>query len=177
MNQMRFQMLIAAARICTGRGVLPTLPSLPTTASSLLPTFSSMFSPISRSLGAASCHGVQSLTSLGYARSSPPYFITEGGCQPFSAHTTTGGQFSIAPLFTRGFAARGLKPEFVGGKLKPYSSYRERFRVEAGGRIRCQRPGHRHKRFVKGPKRNRKLRQRMTLHDAYARTMKKLGFR
>lgn len=56
-------------------------------------------------------------------------------------------------------------------------SYKERFRMTATGKIRYQKPGHRHKRFVKGPKRNRNLRGENLLHDAYARVMKKLGFK
>jgi len=43
---------------------------------------------------------------------------------------------------TRSFAAKAPK-------LKPYSSYRERFRTSADGLIKFQRPGHRHRRFRK----------------------------
>ena len=55
-------------------------------------------------------------------------------------------------------------------------SYRERFKTTGSGAIVYQRPGHRHKRFAKGPKRKRQLRGRNVLQVTYAKTMKRLGF-
>lgn len=69
-----------------------------------------------------------------------------------------------------------LTPKFTGGKLKPYSSYKERFKTTANGLILFKRPGHRHKRFSKGPHRNRQLRRTQVLTSAYTATMQRLGF-
>lgn len=69
-----------------------------------------------------------------------------------------------------------LKPKFTGGKLRPFSSFSERFKVTGSGLIVFKRPGHRHKRFSKGPHRNRQLRRTQVLTNAYTTTMKKLGF-
>jgi ribosomal protein L35 len=84
-------------------------------------------------------------------------------------------------------------------------SYKERYRATATGKIRYFKPGdwqwskvfcnqrsvymqtrahvhhalcagHRHKRWVKGPRRNRRLAGENILHDAYARVMRKMGF-
>ena len=49
--------------------------------------------------------------------------------------------------------------------MKHYSSYKERFRMSASGAIKYMRPGHRHKRFVKSPKRNAGLRKGQMLHE------------
>lgn len=49
--------------------------------------------------------------------------------------------------------------------MKHYSSYKERFRMTGTGGIKFMRPGHRHKRFVKSPKRNAALRKGKMLHE------------
>lgn len=69
-----------------------------------------------------------------------------------------------------------LVPRFTGGKLRPYTSYRERFKTSGTGLILFRRPGHRHKRYSKGPKRNRQLRSTQVLTQAYTATMQRLGF-
>ena len=51
-------------------------------------------------------------------------------------------KLAIQSSYTRSFTAKAPK-------LKPYSSYRERFRTSADGFIKYQRPGHRHRRFRK----------------------------
>jgi ribosomal protein L35 len=50
------------------------------------------------------------------------------------------------------------------------------FYLFSSGKIKFMRPGHRHKRFVKSSKQNRNLSKSKVLHDAYATTMKRLGF-
>lgn len=82
--------------------------------------------------------------------------------------------FAIQAMQTRGM--KRLTPKFKGGKLKPYSSYKERFKTTATGLVLFKRPGHRHKRFSKGPHRNRQLRRTQVLTNAYTATMQRLGF-
>ncbi|DBA74951.1 TPA: hypothetical protein ACH3X1_010297 [Trebouxia sp. C0004] len=81
---------------------------------------------------------------------------------------------AVQAMQTRGM--KRLTPKFKGGKLKPYSSYKERFKTTATGLILFKRPGHRHKRFNKGPHRNRQLRRTQVLTNAYTATMQRLGF-
>ncbi|KAK9814093.1 hypothetical protein WJX72_000547 [[Myrmecia] bisecta] len=70
-----------------------------------------------------------------------------------------------------------LKPRFTGGKLKPYTAYKERFKLTATGLVRYFRSGHRHRRFIKSNKQRRGLKKSAIMHDAYATTMKRLGFK
>ena len=79
----------------------------------------------------------------------------------------------VLPAFQTNTCSRGFA---AGPKLKPYSSYKERFRTSATGRIKFQRPGHRHRRFRKTPKRNAQLRKGRMLVATAAKTMQKLGF-
>ncbi|KAL0034063.1 hypothetical protein WJX79_006512 [Trebouxia sp. C0005] len=90
---------------------------------------------------------------------------------PLDIHQST---FAVQAMQTRGM--KRLTPKFKGGKLKPYSSYKERFKTTASGLILFKRPGHRHKRFNKGPHRNRQLRRTQVLTNAYTATMQRLGF-
>lgn len=64
-----------------------------------------------------------------------------------------------------------------GLALQVYSTFKERFKLTATGKVRLMRPGHRHKRTPKSSDQNRRLRKGMNLFDTYAKTMKKLGFR
>lgn len=82
--------------------------------------------------------------------------------------------FAMQALQLRGVSK--LTPRFKGSKLKPYSSYKERFKTTATGLIMYKRPGHRHKRFNKGPHRNRQLRRTQLVTNAYTATMQRLGF-
>lgn len=75
----------------------------------------------------------------------------------------------------RGFAT--LKPKFVGGKLKTYSSFKQRFKMTANGKILRFRPGHRHKRVVKSGRQNRELGSAVVVHPTFATIMKHLGFK
>lgn len=68
------------------------------------------------------------------------------------------GAFSAALTF-RWFSGSKLKPKHVGGKLKVYSSFKERFKLTANGKIKYMPPGHRHKRSSKTPDQNRALRK------------------
>ena len=73
-------------------------------------------------------------------------------------------------------ATSTLKPPFVGGKLKPYSAYKNRFKMTGTGKIRCMRPGHVHKRFNKGRRQLADLSNTKVVDRAWERTMKKIGF-
>lgn len=72
--------------------------------------------------------------------------------------------------------ASGPTPPFVGGKLKPYSSFKQRFKLTGGGRIRYMRPGHVHKRHSKGRRQLQELSESKIMHPTYEKTMKRLGF-
>ncbi len=61
--------------------------------------------------------------------------------------------------------------------MQVYSRYKERFKLTATGKVLFFRPGHRHKRWAKTSKQLRNLRKSVTMHDTYAHTMKKLGFK
>jgi large subunit ribosomal protein L35 len=82
-----------------------------------------------------------------------------------------------AALPSRWFSSSKLKPKHVGCKLKVYSSFKERFKLTATGRVKYMPPGHRHKRSSKSMDQNRNLRKSSMLFSTYAKTMKKLGFR
>lgn len=86
------------------------------------------------------------------------------------------GAFSAA-LSVRWFSGSKLKPKHAGGKLKVYSSFKERFKLTATGKIKYMPPGHRHKRSAKTADQNRALRKSNVLFSTYANTMKRLGFR
>lgn len=70
------------------------------------------------------------------------------------------------------------KPPFQGGKLKPYSAFKNRFKMTGTGKIRYMRPGNVHKRHNKGRRQLQDLgeTQVMQTTSAYAKTMKRLGF-
>lgn len=76
----------------------------------------------------------------------------------------------------RGFATK-LRPRFTGCKLKPYSSYKERFKMTGTGKIRYMRPGAVHKHFNKSRRQNAELSKTKVLYETYAKTMRKLGFK
>ncbi len=82
-----------------------------------------------------------------------------------------------AVLLARWFSGSKLKPKHVGGKLKVYSSFKERFKLTGTGRVKYMPPGHRHRRSRKSADQNRQLRKSSMLFSTYAKTMKKLGFR
>ncbi|EIE24704.1 hypothetical protein COCSUDRAFT_32793 [Coccomyxa subellipsoidea C-169] len=82
-----------------------------------------------------------------------------------------------AVLSARWFSGSKLKPKHVGGKLKVYSSFKERFKLTGTGRVKYMPPGHRHRRSRKSADQNRQLRKSSMLFSTYAKTMKKLGFR
>jgi len=69
-----------------------------------------------------------------------------------------------------------VKPPFQGGKLKPYSAFKSRFKMTATGKIRFMRPGNVHKRHNKGRRQLQDLGQTQMVQDTYAKTMKRLGF-
>jgi ribosomal protein L35 len=98
-------------------------------------------------------------------------------CSCWLSSTLLAGSGQIGSGIRHLASKAALKPKFVGGKMKVYSSYKERFKMSATGKIRYMRPGHRHKRFVKGSNRNRSLRKGKNLFNTYANTMKKLGFK
>ncbi|DBB14643.1 TPA: hypothetical protein ACH3X3_004277 [Trebouxia sp. C0006] len=104
-----------------------------------------------------------------WARQSAPCKVQSSAS--LDIHQST---FAVQAMQTRGM--KRLMPKFKGGKLKPYSSYKERFKTTATGLILFKRPGHRHKRFSKGPHRNRQLRRTQVLTNAYTATMQRLGF-
>lgn len=76
---------------------------------------------------------------------------------------------------SRGYAS-GPVPRFTGKKLKPYSSYRERFKLMANGKIKRMHPGHRHKRHPKSGRQNLLLKGSAVVFPAVANKMKRIGF-
>ena len=87
----------------------------------------------------------------------------------------TGNSSSHVAGQAREFATK-LKPKFTGGKVKPYSSLKERFKMTATGKFIRFRPGHRHKRVVKSGRQNRELSSSRVVYPASANIMKRLGF-
>lgn len=75
----------------------------------------------------------------------------------------------------RGMAHNPMPPH-TGGKLKPSSAFKERFRTTGTGKIKYQRAGHVHKRFNKSNRQRRELGQPKIMHSTYAKILKKLGF-
>jgi ribosomal protein L35 len=73
-------------------------------------------------------------------------------------------------------AASTLTPPFVGGKMKPYSAYKRRFKTTATGKIKYMKPGHVHKRFNKGGRQLDTLSGSKIMHRTYQKVMQKLGF-
>ncbi|KAL4539558.1 hypothetical protein Ndes2437B_g02076 [Nannochloris sp. 'desiccata'] len=69
-----------------------------------------------------------------------------------------------------------VKPPFQGGKLKPYSAFKNRFKMTATGKIRYMRPGNVHKRHNKGRRQLQDLGETQVMQNTYAKTMKRLGF-
>ena len=69
-----------------------------------------------------------------------------------------------------------VKPPFQGGKLKPYSAFKNRFKMTATGKIRYMRPGNVHKRHNKGRRQLHDLGKTQIMQDTYSKTMKRLGF-
>jgi ribosomal protein L35 len=69
-----------------------------------------------------------------------------------------------------------VKPPFQGGKLKPYSAFKNRFKMTATGKIRYMRPGNVHKRHNKGRRQLQDLGETQVMQITYAKTMKRLGF-
>ncbi|KAK9804589.1 hypothetical protein WJX73_003635 [Symbiochloris irregularis] len=67
-------------------------------------------------------------------------------------------------------------PRFTGKKLRPYSSYKERFKMTGEGKIKRMRPGHRHKRSSKSGRQNLLLKGSAMVFSAVANKMKRLGF-
>ncbi|XP_039029865.1 uncharacterized protein LOC120164179 isoform X2 [Hibiscus syriacus] len=61
-------------------------------------------------------------------------------------------------------------------KMKPYSSYKSRFRTLNDGNIRRWREGKNHNAHLKSKKSRRRLRQPALVPAAYAKVMKKLNF-
>ncbi|KAE8727432.1 hypothetical protein F3Y22_tig00005459pilonHSYRG00062 [Hibiscus syriacus] len=61
-------------------------------------------------------------------------------------------------------------------KMKPYSSYKSRFRTMNDGNIRRWREGKNHNAHLKSKKSIRRLRQPALVPAAYAKVMKKLNF-
>jgi ribosomal protein L35 len=81
----------------------------------------------------------------------------------------------LAPA-TAARAASTLTPPFVGGKMKPYSAYKRRFKTTATGKIKYMKPGHVHKRFNKGTRQLDTLSGSKIMHRTYQKVMQKLGF-
>ncbi|KAI3432874.1 hypothetical protein D9Q98_010457 [Chlorella vulgaris] len=69
-----------------------------------------------------------------------------------------------------------IKLRFKGGKVKPYSSYKHRFKVTATGKILFPSPGYVHKRFNKSHRQLGDLSKKQVMKPRYAKTVKKLGF-
>ncbi|EFN52243.1 hypothetical protein CHLNCDRAFT_139123 [Chlorella variabilis] len=74
-------------------------------------------------------------------------------------------------------SAPHLVPRFRGGKVKPYSSYKRRFKLTATGKVLYPRPGHVHKRFNKTKRQLFELSGMQVMKPRYAKTVKKIGFK
>eukprot|EP00890_Picochlorum_soloecismus_P001820 jgi/Picsp_1/2639/NSC_00869-R1_structural constituent of ribosome len=67
-------------------------------------------------------------------------------------------------------------PLEAGGKAKPYSSLKRRFKLTGSGTMRCMSPGFVHKRFNKSKRRLLRLSKGILLPPTFEKAMKKLGF-
>jgi ribosomal protein L35 len=91
-----------------------------------------------------------------------------------SAITSTSSFFSLGGI--RHASTVKVKPPHQGGKLKPYSAFKNRFKMTASGKIRYMRPGNVHKRHNKGRRQLQDLGETQVMQNTYAKTMKRLGF-
>ena len=67
---------------------------------------------------------------------------------------------------------RGIKT-----KIKPYSSWKKRFRITASGEFQRKQKGRRHKSFSKSPKQRMRLRAVRLVHTTLVTPMRKLGYK
>mmetsp|Transcript_2472 Transcript_2472/g.5869 ORF Transcript_2472/g.5869 Transcript_2472/m.5869 type:complete len:209 (+) Transcript_2472:80-706(+) len=88
------------------------------------------------------------------------------------------------PSQTRGFATRRAAQsathsnKFSGGKIKPYTSLKRRFKVlKKRMEVKRWKMGYGHKRSTKSKAQRQRLRTPTTVYKAYARVMKKLGMK
>lgn len=94
----------------------------------------------------------------------------------YLSDSSSGSQSPSQTLGLRLMSSSHLVPRFIGGKIKPYSSYKQRFKLTGGQKIRFMKPGYVHKRYNKSTRRLFSLSKTEVVHNAYAVTMKKLGF-
>ena len=113
---------------------------------------------------------------------SPLWACNQQQHTPLAQHSRLGpGQVLVVAPAHRHFAGKAKQGK-RGGRTKVYTAYKGRFKENVDpstGKtvITYWRPGHRHKAFVKTSKRKRALRMNKTMHDTYAKTMQRLGFR
>ncbi len=67
---------------------------------------------------------------------------------------------------------RGVKT-----KIKPYSSWKKRFRITSSGEFQRKQKGKRHKAFSKSPKQRMRLRAMKLVHATLEKPMRKLGYK
>ena len=78
----------------------------------------------------------------------------------------------------RSFSAhRSIAPRFKGGKIKLRTAYKERFKLMNNGSIKVFPPGYRHRRSRKGNAQRRRLKQPKLMHQTYASTLRRMGFK
>eukprot|EP00850_Spirogloea_muscicola_P016860 SM000140S00609 [mRNA] locus=s140:162924:163491:- [translate_table: standard] len=73
--------------------------------------------------------------------------------------------------------SRGFATKLSKTKIKPYSSYKGRFKLLASGLFKRWRAGKRHNAKSKTPKQIRQLRRPSTVSPGLAYAMRKLNFR
>ena len=95
---------------------------------------------------------------------------------PITSATGTASALLRALGGIRHASTRKVKPPFQGGKLKPYSAFKSRFKMTGTGKIRYMRPGHVHKRYNKGSRQLQELGETKVMQATYAKTMRRLGF-
>ena len=74
-------------------------------------------------------------------------------------------------------AHRSIAPRFKGGKIKLRTAYKERFKLMSNGSVKVFPPGFRHRRSRKGNDQRRRLKQPKSMHQTYANTLRRMGFK
>lgn len=75
-----------------------------------------------------------------------------------------------------GIPRRGIKTK-VKTKVKPWSSWKRRFRITSSGAFQRKQKGKRHKAFSKSPQQRMRLRATRLVHASLVKPMRKLGFK
>eukprot|EP00271_Cylindrocystis_brebissonii_P007828 TRINITY_DN2163_c0_g1_i1.p1 TRINITY_DN2163_c0_g1~~TRINITY_DN2163_c0_g1_i1.p1 ORF type:complete len:318 (+),score=7.63 TRINITY_DN2163_c0_g1_i1:351-1304(+) len=121
--------------------------------------------------------GVQVLSSrhlsLLAVRSPSPGSNLSALQQPWHELTRINGASAATWQHVRGFSSK-MKPKKT--KIKPYSSWKRRFKLLANGEFKRWREGKRHNASLKSPKQRRQLRRPSIVFSGLKQPMIKLGF-